>query len=207
MPVEFCVTTKNKIQVKDATACNARAAVASLAPGVNVYGFTLGQFSISDLIAEVLEITGPADMDVSTWTASGAKIDEAFALFESGKIRRARFLLDPGFKNRQPKFADLLIRRFGADAVRTVANHAKFVVLRNDDWNVTIRTSMNLNNNPRLENYEINESAELADHMSAFMDYIFAVSSADENWSRRDEGGLHAKCRQVTEEDLLAALG
>ncbi|NCC41925.1 MAG: hypothetical protein EOM21_21450 [Gammaproteobacteria bacterium] len=207
MPVEFSVTQRRQIQIKDATSCNARAAAAGLEKGSSVFGFTLGQFSVSDLIAEVLAKTGPADVTISTWTASGAKIDEAFELFESGLIRSCRWLLDPGFKSRQPKFAEVLVRRFGHNCIRTVANHAKFVVIRNEEWSVVIKTSMNLNNNPRLENFEIVEGDELADYISGFVDYIFETSPPDENFALKEYGGLHRKTRQITEDDLLAAIG
>lgn len=205
--VPFQITQRRQIAVKDATACTARTAVASLDHGVSVYGFTLGQFSVSDLIAAVLERTGPADVTISTWTASAAKIDEAFELFESGVIRRCRWLLDPGFKSRQPKFSEVLVRRFGLESIRTVANHAKFVVIRNESWDVVIKTSMNLNNNPRLENYELCEGPELADYIDSFVDYIFKTTPADDNFRLTQYGGLHRKTMQPTEEDILAILG
>ena len=207
MGVEFQITQKRQIQIKDATMCNARAAAAGLDHGTSVYGFTLGQFSVSDLIAEILERTGPADVTISTWTASAAKIDEAFDLFESGKIRSCRWLLDPGFKSRQPKFAESLVRRFGLECIRTVANHAKFVVIRNEEWAVVVKTSMNLNNNPRLENYEICEGTELADYIEGFVDYIFNTTPADDNYKLAGYGGLNRKAMQPTEDDILAALG
>lgn len=206
MPVEFQITEKRQIQIKDATSCNARVAAAGLEKGCAIFGFTIGQFSVSDLIAEVLKKTGPADLTISTWTASGAKIDEAFELFESGAIRSCRWLLDYGFKSRQPKFAEVLVRRFGNNAIRTVANHAKFVLIRNEDWDVVIKTSMNLNNNPRLENYEIVEGDALADYIGGFVDYIFDNNPPDDSYSLKDYGGLQRKARKITESDLLSAL-
>jgi hypothetical protein len=207
MGVEFQITQKRQIVVKDATICTAKTAALGLDHGTSVYGFTLGQFSISDLIAAVLDRIGPADVTISTWTASAAKIDEAFDLFESGAIRSCRWLLDPGFKSRQPKFAQVLVNRFGLEAIRTVSNHAKFVVLRNDDWNVVIKTSMNLNNNPRLENYEICEGRELAEYIDGFVDYIFDTTPPDDNFRLTEYGGLHRKTMQPSEDDILAALG
>lgn len=207
MSVEFQISQKRRVMIKDATMCTAELAANSLGKGCSVFGFTLGQWSISDLIAELLKRTGPADVTISTWTASGAKIEEAFELFESGAIRSCRWILDPGFKSRQPKFCETLIRRFGAESIRTLANHAKFVVIRNEDWDIVVKTSMNLNVNPRLENYEIAEGREMAEYIDGFVDYIFQVSGPDENFSRIGYGSMNRKAMQPTEDDLLAALG
>lgn len=204
--VEFVITQKKQVAIKDATSCTAQTAMASLENGVSIYGFTLGQFSLTDLIVAALERTGPADVTISTWTASGAHIEEAFDLFESGQIRSCRFLLDPGFKSRQPKFCETLVRRFGLNSIRTVANHAKFVVIRNEKWDLVIKTSMNLNNNPRLENFEICEGRELAEYIDGFVDYIFKTSKPDQNFSLKNYGNLYKSAQQVSESDLFAAL-
>jgi hypothetical protein len=37
---------------------------------VCIFGYTKGQFSVIDLIREVLKYTGPATLDISTWTAA-----------------------------------------------------------------------------------------------------------------------------------------
>ena len=207
MKHSFQILQNKNIRISDKVNCTAAAAVSELQHGASIFGFTLGQFSVSDLIRETLEVIGPADVTISTWAASKAKIDEAFALFESGKIKTCRFLLDPGFKSRQPKFADALVRRFGIQSIRTVANHAKFIVLINDAWNVVIKTSMNLNNNPRLENYEICEGKELAEYIEHFVDYIFENSAADDNFKLAGYGGLDKITSNMrTDADLLAMM-
>lgn len=206
MSIEFIIDQKKKVKVVDGTKCTARIAAGHVRKNANVYGFTLGQFSISDLISELLDITGPADVTISTWTASAAKIDEAYDLFDAGKILSCRFLLDPGFRSRQPRFAAELVKKFGLSSIRTVANHAKFVVIRNSEWDVVVKTSMNLNNNPRLENFEITESVELADYIDGFVDYIFENNDPDDNFRLNAYGNLHQKTMQPTEEDILAAI-
>jgi hypothetical protein len=65
---------------------------------------------------------------------------------------------------------------------------------------------MNLNNNPRLENFEICEGRELAEYIDGFVDYIFKTSGADKNFDLKNHGGLHKNAQQVSEADLFAAL-
>lgn len=57
--------------------------------------------------------------------------------------------------------------------MRSTRSHAKFVTLRNDDWNLAIRTSMNLNENERLELLEISDDPALADFLDGQVDQIF----------------------------------
>ena len=62
---------------------------------------------------------------------------------------------------------------FGDDCIRTLRTHAKFAVITNDQWNLAIRTSMNLNENPRLENIEISDDEALATFLLSAVDDIF----------------------------------
>ena len=53
----------------------------------DVFGLTGGQFSLIDLIFYCLKTTGPADLLLSTWTASGANIDLAYRLLSDKYIK------------------------------------------------------------------------------------------------------------------------
>lgn len=166
---------------------SAQNAVGMLEPGIELYGLTMGQFSLIDLILAVLRQTGPAHMTVSTWTAAGAEIKTASDLLENRDVLSMRFIVDRSFKTRQPEFADQLISRFGVDSVRTTRIHAKFVVIRNGDWNIAIRTSMNLNTNPRVENFEISDDAALCDFLDGIADDIFRQPTG-ENFTSQSRG-------------------
>jgi hypothetical protein len=47
------------------------------------------------------------------------------------------------------------------------------VLIQNKNWNLVLRTSMNLNENPRLENLEISDDPELAMFMRKIADDLF----------------------------------
>jgi hypothetical protein len=114
-------------------------AVGPIEPGCEIYGLSKGQFSLIDLVEHVLGFTGPAEVVVSTWTAAGSDIDFAFRLLKNGAIQSLRFLVDISFPSRQPAYCAALRETFGDDCIRVTKNHAKFVLLRNAQWNVTIR--------------------------------------------------------------------
>ena len=66
------------------------------------------------------------------------------------------------------------MRLFGDDSIRTTRTHAKFAVITNEDWAVAVRTSMNLNENPRLESIEVSDDPALAGFLLRVVEEIFA---------------------------------
>ena len=156
--------------------------------GIEIDVATFGQFSIIDAIEAVLEYTGPARVTLATWTAAAFDLSQIEKQLTSKNITELRMIVDRSFVSRQPKFVQLIHERFGKDAVRSTRSHAKFVVIQNDEWDVTIRTSMNLNFNPRLEYLQVTEDAGLAEFWLSIADEIF----------KEEEPGLE-KYRQVPE--------
>jgi len=151
-------------------AATAAESVGPITPGIEVYGLSKGQFSLIELITHILDATGPAHVTISTWTAAGADLAHTHQLLADGRITTARWLVDFSFPSRQPAYCSQLRERFGDDSIRCTANHAKFVLIRNDSWSIAIRTSMNLNLNRRLESYEISDDAELCDWLETVID-------------------------------------
>ena len=158
---------------------NARDALAEFGRGVELYCLTFGQFSLMDAVIALLEKTGPAHVAIGTWTAATADLDRSAAMVQDERILSARFVVDCSFPQRQPAYARVLLERFGSDAIRTTRTHAKFVVMTNDEWNVVVRTSMNLNENPRLENIEVTDDPEFAAFMLRVVDEIFQEETPD----------------------------
>lgn len=152
---------------------DARTSLAGFDHDTEVDILTFGQFSIIDLVEAVLEITGPASVDLATWTAAEFDLTQIQAQLKDSRIQRLRFMVDRSFVARKPEFVDAIHQRFGINSVRSTRLHAKFVVIRNDEWNVVIRTSMNLNYNPRLEYAQVCDDPHLADFYSEVVDELF----------------------------------
>lgn len=174
-----------KRAVRDSIRCaTAAAAIGPIERGCEIYGLTGGQFSLIDVIDHCLAATGPADVVISTWTAAGADVDFAMALLADRRIDRLRFIVDCSFPNRQPAYCAALRERFGEDAIRMTKSHCKFVTIVGDGWHLSVRTSMNLNLNRRLENFEISDSKPLTDHLLAFTDELFAATTGAAQFGR-----------------------
>lgn len=156
--------------------------IGKLLPGCEIFGFTMGRFSLSDLIEFILDEIGQADLYLSTWTASQEGLEKAFEFLRNKKIRSIKFMVDRGFKQFKGKPYKYLMEKFGNDCIRTTRIHAKFAIIRNENWNIVIRTSMNLNKNLRLENFEITDCKEFADFFQSFIDEAFKVIKPNENF-------------------------
>lgn len=148
-------------------------AIGEITPGCEIFGFTKGQFSMMDVIATVLRQTGPAKIDLSTWTAANADIKHAHQFIKDGNILGTRWVVDLSFRSRQKGYFKALVDRFGAESIRLTRTHAKFCTIYNDNWSIVIRSSMNLNKNPRFENFEISDDPKLLNFFVDLVDVIF----------------------------------
>ena len=152
-----------------------------VAPGFHRFGFSKGQFSLVDLIAALLPQLGPVHFALSTWTVAKADLGELQAMLNPTTLLSARFLLDLSFQRRQPALIKHLREGFGEDAIRVTRNHAKFLLFGSDKWKITVRTSMNLNFNPRLEDIEIKDDPELYDFIDSILNDVFNKHDKTQN--------------------------
>lgn len=148
-------------------------ALGPITPGCELFALTNGQFSLVDILQHVLDFTGPVALDIATWTASDGDLRRAHAFLLDGRVSSLRMIVDPSFRARKPEFCQVLVELFGPDSLRTTPLHGKFAVMRNDEWGVAIRTSMNLNVNHRIESVEVSDDPALADFLTGWVDTVF----------------------------------
>ena len=156
----------------------AAAAVAPLRRGGRVSGLTLGQFSLLDLIRAILAKTGPADVTISTWTAGIRDAETAAWLLSADEIRSLRFVVDRSFATRQPRYARRMVELFGESAILATRTHAKFATIINDKWSIAVRSSMNLNKNARVEQFDIDDDPALCRLFGDYVDRVAAEQPA-----------------------------
>jgi hypothetical protein len=164
-------------------------AVASLdRDGMELFGLTKGQFSLTDIIEALLVKTGPADLSISTWTAANGDVTRMPELVRGGAIRSCRWLVDLTFMRRCPQLAAEIRAKFGTNAIRVTKTHAKFCTITNDEWQIAMRSSMNLNQNPRLESFQVGHDPELCRFLSGVMDEI---------WQRQHKGVADLTSKEI----------
>jgi len=155
---------------KKATALQA---IGRLEHNTDTFILTYGQFSLIDALLVILDQTGPAHVAISAWTAAHAHLERSAELMATAEILSFRMIVDRSFQTRQPQYYKQMVELFGAESIRAISTHAKFITVRNDEWNIVMRTSMNLNENPRLENLEVSDNKEFADFFSQIVADVF----------------------------------
>ena len=117
-----------------------------------------------DIAGAALSVAGPADVSVWTWCIAEYEVEAFSAFFNDGRVRGIRVVMDwAGAQRDMPLTVDLQ-EKFGADCIRVTKTHAKIVTIRNaDGWRIVIRGSMNLNANPRFEQFDISDDSGIFD--------------------------------------------
>lgn len=181
----------------------AQDAIGQIAHDQDVYILTYGQFSLIDALAAILDQTGPADVVISSWTAADAHLEESAHMVESMAIRSLRMVVDRSFRTRQPAYYRRMGELFGSDCIREIRTHAKFMVVTNESWNIVVRTSMNLNENPRFENIEISDDAGFAAWMLGIVDDIFSAVTEGDRASPMPEIGQDESQYQLLDAPIM----
>ena len=172
-------------------------AIKNFSKEVDTFGFTKGQFSLIELLEATLDKTGPGHLTLSTWTAAKADLNNVLDFLNSGKIKSARFLLDFSFQRRQPEVAKRIRDIFGLDSLRITRNHAKFFLIAapEEGWTVSCKTSMNLNKNPRFEDFDLSNSTKLF----SFLDEIVSELFGRTNIRNQESSSIKELCREFTD--------
>lgn len=152
---------------------NSDDAVSGFTKGCHIMGLTMGDFSLIDLIRSTLEKTGAAELYIATWSAGIKDAHQVKWMLDAKLIRGVRLLTDHSYVNRQRKYAASIEELFGKENIRTSEMHAKFVVIKNEQYSVTIISSMNLNANKTCETFTIYENEEITGFYMNFINHHF----------------------------------
>lgn len=117
-----------------------------------------------DAVLHVLDQVGPAAVSLWTWTVAEYEVQVLTRLRIDKRITAGRLVIDHGARN---KNADIIAdwkEQFGSDSVRCVVNHAKIATVETaTGLKFLLRGSMNLNFNPRFEQFDITEGGPEVD--------------------------------------------
>lgn len=148
-------------------------AIAGLTKDNRIWTLSKGQYGVIDVLRAALAFVGPCHMSISTWTAARNEILVLDELKKAGAILSCRWLLDGTFARRDPEAAHQIRLTFGIEAIRVTQVHAKFALFVNDEWQLVVLTSGNLNMNPRIENFEMAHDPELCQFLTVILDEIW----------------------------------
>ena len=142
-------------------------------------------------------------MSVWTWTVADYEIEAMNGLMARGDLAGATLLVDMSCDRRRPELMREWRRIFGAESVKVCRSHAKIARVWKGDVRLLLRGSMNLNFNPRFEQFDITEGGadfELVESIEAEM----PVLSGMYNFADVKAAG---KFGLAFPEDVLAGFG
>ena len=150
--------------------------------GDSVFGITRGQCSLIDFCLAAIDKVGePADVSFFTWVVAEYEMQYFQNLLDDGRITGFRLVADHACLTHRPGFVESVQRRFGIDAVRVSACHAKIAMVRGPGGDILIRGSMNLNQNRKIEQFDVSLSTELCEWFEGVMAEIWELGAVPKN--------------------------
>lgn len=124
-------------------------ALGTIEQGKSTYTFSSGKWSSHELLAYILEQTGPADVWITTWSCTEEPLRQLVKMKQEGNIRQIRCLFGDRVPVMSPNAWQLA--KFNFTDIKLSHCHAKVQVIRNEHWGIVIMGSANFTINPRWE--------------------------------------------------------
>jgi|SRR5665647_1737450 len=123
-------------------------AIGQLENGKEHHYYSWGNFNLVRLIAYLIKQTGPVHILMSSYSFSTKSIEQLQNKISKGEILSFRVILDNRVRVMSPKPFQMIAASFN---YRCMSVHAKVALLWNDEWKISIVTSQNATDNPKLE--------------------------------------------------------
>lgn len=136
-----------------------------------IHCLSLGNWSMHNLIEYVLLQTGPADVQIMTWSIKNAAVQSLLQLREQGQILELTCVFDNRVKAMCPEAWQLAENNIDC---RLTKNHSKVTIIKTPDWSISIVASANMTYNPRIEAYVITEDLPTANYYGQLIDQLAA---------------------------------
>jgi hypothetical protein len=124
------------------------AAIGLLNPKVNTHYYSFGNFNLVRLIMYLIKQTGPVHLFMTSYSFSNKSIQQLQNHIENDKIISFKLILDNRVRSISPKPFQIIASCFN---YRCTSVHAKIALLWNDKWKLSIVTSQNATDNPKME--------------------------------------------------------
>ena len=130
--------------------------------GSSIFAVTRGQWSMIDAILHVLDCCeGPCALSLWTWTVAEYEVQVLTRLRLDSRLSCGRLVIDHAARQKNAGVVAEWKGTFGPDSVRYVVNHSKIATIADGAGRrFLLRGSMNLNFNPRFEQFDLTEGGE-----------------------------------------------
>lgn len=119
-----------------------------LEQGRDIHFYSFGNFNLVRLLMHLLRQTGPAHLFMTSYSFSMRSIEQLQNRLESRQLLSFRLIVDHRVKSMSPKPFQMLSTAFN---YRCLPIHAKVALLWNEQWTLSVITSQNATDNPKME--------------------------------------------------------
>src|SRR5512133_2996123 len=123
-------------------------AIGQLENGREHHYYSWGNFNLVRLISYLIKQTGPAHVFMTSYSFSQKSIEQLQNKISKGDILSFKIILDNRVRVMSPKPFQMIASSFD---YRCISVHAKVALLWNNAWKISIVTSQNATDNPKLE--------------------------------------------------------
>lgn len=133
---------------------------------------TAGELSLHHLLQYFLKITGPADVYISTWALKEDPSRVLLFLKETGKIKDLYGVFDYRIRSTDGKHFQLIEKAFTKYVL--TKNHSKVLLITGQNLSISIISSANFSNNPRIEVGYISVNTPSVEFHKQWMDKVLS---------------------------------
>ena len=123
-------------------------AIGQLEHSKTTHYYSYGNFNLVRLMLYIIKQTGPVHAFMTSYSFSQKSIEQIQRQIELKNLLSFKVIIDNRVRSLSPKPFQMLIQAFD---YRCSSIHAKVALLWNDKWNISIVTSQNATDNPKLE--------------------------------------------------------
>jgi len=116
--------------------------------GKDLHFYSFGNFNLVRLLMHLLRQTGPAHLFMTSYSFSQRSIEQLKNRLVQRQLLSFRVIVDNRVRTMSPKPFQMLITSFD---YRCLSIHAKVALLWNDNWKISVVTSQNATDNPKME--------------------------------------------------------
>ena len=132
----------------------------AIEPGTSVHYVSKGDWSMHDLVMQLLKTMGPSEIYFTTYALRETPVRQLVMGMNSGAITKIKMLVDTRAKIRTPEVFELAKMNFCEIAQINI--HAKVCVVKSAKGSVCITGSANWTANPKIEAGVVSMNDELA---------------------------------------------
>jgi hypothetical protein len=141
-------TDSGEVVFIDTTEQTLSKSIGQLIQGKTLHYYSNGSFNLVRLLLYIIKQTGPVHVFMTSYSISQTSIEQLKNKIDKGDILSYRVIVDNRVRSLSPKPFQMLATSFD---YRCSAIHSKVALLWNDSWKISIVTSQNATDNPKLE--------------------------------------------------------